>query len=219
MPCAWLFFVYLCIIITDLKIKKMENLTVFCSVYVTTDYSIFRTLTGNREPKSPHVKRIAKSMKEKQLLVPIIVNEKMELIDGQHRFLACKSLGLPVYFIIQNGYSIPEVQRINTASCNWGSTNFVQSYIDTGNENYIVFKQFQDQFNLPVSCTMTLMGIESANDIKNFKHGMFSINKAGMDKAEAAAGWIKKLLPIYSGSNKSSFAMEFPIICGISIES
>ena len=33
---------------------------------------------------------------------PIVVNEKMEIIDGQGRFEVCKEKGLPIYYNIVN---------------------------------------------------------------------------------------------------------------------
>lgn len=31
---------------------------------------------------------------------PIIVSEDFRIIDGQHRFEACKELGFPIYFLV-----------------------------------------------------------------------------------------------------------------------
>ena len=69
-------------------------------IHWTTDYDIFKQLLGNREINYNHVRRLIKSMQEEYLIVPIQVNEKMEVIDGQHRIAACKELGFPIYYMI-----------------------------------------------------------------------------------------------------------------------
>ena len=85
----------------------------------TNDYSKFKTLQGNRNVNSLHIRRLKESFKEKYLLSPIVVNQNYEIIDGQHRFEAAKELNLPVNFIICNDYSLKEVQLLNTNMKNW----------------------------------------------------------------------------------------------------
>lgn len=82
-------------------------------VYETYDYDKFHIMEkGNRD--IDHDKKIALSMKEDFLFSPILVNEKMEIIDGQNRFFASKALGKPIYYIIKNGYGIREVRILNS---------------------------------------------------------------------------------------------------------
>lgn len=50
----------------------------------TNDYSLFKTLKGNRNINQAHLYRLTKSIKEKYLLSPIVVNEHFEIIDGQN---------------------------------------------------------------------------------------------------------------------------------------
>ena len=86
---------------------------IYTNVMKSSNYDMFKTMEGNREINSTNLNQIILSMKEKQLVIPIIVNEKFEIIDGQHRFSACKYLNLPVYFLISNGYDIEDVIRAN----------------------------------------------------------------------------------------------------------
>ena len=55
-------------------------------IYKTTDYSVFKYLKGNRSVNELHVRRLVEAIKEKDLQVPIIVDEKMNVVEGQHRF-------------------------------------------------------------------------------------------------------------------------------------
>ena len=58
-------------------------------VYKTTDLSIFKSIDGNRVPNLQHIKRLAQSINVYGMKCnPILVNEQMEVIDGQHRLAA-----------------------------------------------------------------------------------------------------------------------------------
>ena len=81
-------------------------MTTVNQIHQTTDYSMFQTLEGNRNLNKLHLKRLKNSFQKKYLLSPIIVNEKFEIIDGQHRFEAGKQLGLPINFLIAPNYGI-----------------------------------------------------------------------------------------------------------------
>jgi hypothetical protein len=69
----------------------------------TRDYSLFTLLHGNRKLQKNHVNKITMSIDQKNLMdvSPIVVNEKYEIIDGQHRFMACHNLGIPVTYIMK----------------------------------------------------------------------------------------------------------------------
>jgi hypothetical protein len=85
-------------------------------VYITTKYSQFKILSDNRDVNSLHVKRLVESFNDMHLVCPIIVNENMEVIDGQHRLQASIETGLPIYYIQVPGYGIREVQRFKCQS-------------------------------------------------------------------------------------------------------
>lgn len=65
----------------------------------TKNYSLFKKYAKNRDIDGRHVEKLIASIKTANLLdcEPILVNEKMEVIDGQHRLEAAKSLNLDIY--------------------------------------------------------------------------------------------------------------------------
>jgi len=130
---------------TETQKKKADTVSV-ASVYKTKDYSKFKTLQGNREVSKVNVKRLKDSMSKRQLISPIITNEKGEIIDGQHRFNACKELGLPIHFIVAEGYGLNEVQVLNTNSKNWTNVDYLNAYCDLGKPSYILFADFMNRF-------------------------------------------------------------------------
>ena len=91
-------------------------------VQVTSNYQIFKTLTSNRKVDMNHVKRLATSMKENPHLFetrPILVNENMFVIDGQHRLKAAQINKQPVYYMVSKGITIEDTRTLNTTQANW----------------------------------------------------------------------------------------------------
>jgi ParB-like nuclease domain len=68
----------------------------------TRDYEQFKTITSNRDVNRLHVKKLSESIKQKNLLwaKPPLVNEKNQLIDGQHRLEACQLIGADFFYIV-----------------------------------------------------------------------------------------------------------------------
>lgn len=128
----------------------------------TVDYDQFVVLKGNRRVNPRHVARLTKKMtKEGNLteIFPIVVNEKMEVIDGQHRMTALKQLGWPVFYETKKGLTIDTVQALNTGTQNWTWFDYAWSFSQQGNENYTRFLNLWDHFNLPFSLLLYYTGI------------------------------------------------------------
>ena len=51
-------------------------------VFMTNDYDMFKTITGNRNVNPLHLNRLKKSISEKYISVPIVVNDKYEIINA-----------------------------------------------------------------------------------------------------------------------------------------
>lgn len=111
-------------------------------VHETEKYELFRFLTGNREVNAQMVKRLAMEIKEHGQLVPILVNEKFEAIDGQHRLMACKSIGIPVRFIVQSGMRMSEIISINTNSRKWSEIDYINRFAEEGSVKYIELRDW-----------------------------------------------------------------------------
>ena len=103
----------------------------------TTNYSQFKKLEGNRDLLDGRIKKIMDSIEKiGYILSPILVNEKLEVIDGQGRLEALKRLKLPVHYIIQNGIGLKECQQMNIHQTNWTDFDFVKSYATKGKQDF-----------------------------------------------------------------------------------
>lgn len=66
----------------------------------TKNYDMFEFITANRSINRSHVNKLKKSLSEYGFLSsqPITVSNDMKIIDGQHRFIACKEMGIPINY-------------------------------------------------------------------------------------------------------------------------
>lgn len=120
----------------------------------TTDYDQFVSLKGNRMVGAKHVKQLIRKMEEEGNLTqvfPIVVNEKMEVIDGQHRLAALRDLGWPVFYEVKKNLTMETVQALNTGTQNWTWFDYAWSFSQQGNEEYTKFLNIWEFFNLPYS--------------------------------------------------------------------
>jgi hypothetical protein len=129
-------------------------------IYQTTDYEKFNIKTDNRNIDYKKVINLIQSFKTNGvLMVPAIVNQDLEIIDGQNRWTALKQLaetdGIrePFYFIIQPEYKSEQMIVINNNSTNWNKKDYLKYHITNDNKNYIIFDQFLKDFPWLASTT------------------------------------------------------------------
>lgn len=172
-------------------------------IYSTFNYDQFKVMDGNRMVHPGHVHRLKKSMEEKQLVVPIIVNEKMQIIDGQHRVEVCKQLNKPVYYIINPNYGIKEIQKLNTHMKNWNVDDYLKCYCGLGIEDYIKYKEFRAKYGFGHQETLAFLTGSTSNFHKIFNDGNFKIKS--LEEAENAAQKVSQFAEFYKGYRRKSF--------------
>lgn len=149
-------------------------------VYETYDYDKFKKLLGNRDVK--HASAIEQSVKENgQLTIPIICNEKMQIIDGQNRFDAWKSAGLPIFYIICEGYGIEQCIAMNTTAQNWSVADYINCYADYGYSDYATLKQLESEYQERLSATVVrcaAYGSLATSPLGIIKRGKFKLGKS-----------------------------------------
>lgn len=106
-------------------------------IYEEDNYDAFVRLADNRDVLGARINKLIASISEHYILNPIIVNEKMEIIDGQGRYEACKALGKPIHYIIAAGANSADCRRMNKYNTKWTSLDFAKSYAKSGVSAYI----------------------------------------------------------------------------------
>lgn len=151
----------------------------------TEDLTIFKRLDWNRPVDKKHVNKILNSMETFFIVPTIYVNEKMAVLDGQHRLEACKKLSKPVHYeIIAPEDEAKFVQTLNQNNKSWKLKEFEHFhntlYQIKDDEKYIDYKYVQDiseNYNIKSDFILALIAqIEgrTLNKIKNeYQSGEF----------------------------------------------
>ena len=109
---------------------QKEDSKVNSEVMYSQDYDKFSILEQNRVVSDNHVSELVVSIQNSGQLTPIIINEKFEIIDGQHRFDACKILKIPVMYLISYKTSINEVILMNNTQKSWKLHDYLRCFSD-----------------------------------------------------------------------------------------
>lgn len=172
-------------------------------VLTTTNYDKFKKLLGNREVSPRRIKKIISSINEVGYITsPIIVNENMEIIDGQGRYEALKELGMPIDYIIVKGAGINACLNMNIYQERWRIIDYINSYVERGNENYRKIKLLLDTYPLfglnVITTAITNTGKYNAHDIKS---GNLTITDEDYNKAIDNLNYITPLIPYAKKTN------------------
>jgi len=177
-------------------------------VYTTNDYSLFTTMEGNRKLNPTHIKRLKVSMSEDYLKIPIIVNGKYQIIDGQHRFQAVQDLGLSVVYMVMKDYGLEQVQRLNTNSSNWKIADYMESYCNRGNKHYIKYRDYKKMYNLGDYESMAMLKGKingGGHNYDEFRKGLFKVKSGQWGIACEQAEQVLQLGKYYEGYKRRSF--------------
>ena len=175
-------------------------------IFVTQDYSLFKKLKGNRKLDKNNYKKLTKSIEKIHVPIPIVVNEKYEIIDGQHRVEVCKKLQYPIYYIMINGLNLGDVKLLNTNSQKWKLGDYLDSYCESNNETYIQVKEFIDEYGFTIVDSLTMLSNTKTNrgeDQERFKVGEYKIKD--INNAREIAKKMLQVKPYFSKYRSRSF--------------
>lgn len=165
----------------------------------TLDYSIFKFMASNRGINEGLVKRLITSIKKIGYIEgkPIIVNQDMVIVDGQHRFEACKRLQLPIHYSISNVSSEEAMIHLNMNQQIWRLEDYIHSWANRGKQVYKDLIEFEKQYKLGTSNNLVIFrtSTRKADDVRNGVE--FNVNP----KAHNIATFIldcKPFLPYYA---------------------
>lgn len=175
-------------------------------VLKTNDYKMFKHLNGNRNINKLHLKRLKDSIAEKYITVPIIINGRNQVIDGQHRLMAAEQLGKAVYYIKVDDLNLDDVHRLNTNSKNWTAEEYMQGYCELGLEDYIKYRDFKRKYGFghnETNAILTNRTRMSGSKNTDFSDGVFKIKD--YDFAVKNAEKICMVKEFYDGYKRRSF--------------
>jgi hypothetical protein len=104
-------------------------------IYYTKNYSQFTLLKNNRQVKTNI--NLKKSLLDKGVLIPILVDNEMNILDGQHRFTIAKENSLRLPYQVINSKSIDIITDINTSSIHWTLIDYIHLYFVQKRTEYV----------------------------------------------------------------------------------
>lgn len=182
----------------------MNHVDSSVTIHFSNEYARFKMINGNRPLNEGKIKRIIKEISNGNDMLryyPIQVKEnkdRLDILDGQHRFYISKYLKRPVFYIlVKEEKSMPDIARVNSNVEKWKSSDFVNCYAQQENKHYIQLRDFMDTYGFSASVSLRLLyngnaGAEGSNEslTEDFKNGAFVVKC--FDEAYAIAEDCKK---------------------------
>lgn len=141
----------------------------------TKNYHMFKFRPDNRaEIDKNHVRRLQQSIESRNLLQfrPIIVNESMEILDGQHRLEAAKLLNLEIFYKIEKDLQNQDIILLNINK-NWTMGDFLNYYCKNNFPQYIKLEKFMKSHGITLKVALTLCNGRSDDMVHIYKTGKF----------------------------------------------
>lgn len=184
----------------------------------TNDYEMFKKLLGNRAVDTKRVAKIVKSIKTVGYITnPIIVNEKMEVIDGQGRLEALKKLNLPIDYIVVEGSGMKHCISMNVNMENWKLIDYAESFATQGNRNYInlieLVRRFPE-FNISIILSIVRECIEGGSTSANVKEGNLTFSDEDKKEMIEIMDYVRKFIP-YLKNRASGRVTVIYIVIGL----
>lgn len=146
-------------------------------------------------------------------LQAVLIDQKGNIIDGQHRFVACKMLNLPVkYTIADAGYKPSDMLEMNNNGSGWVAGDYAEYHAKQGNPNYEIFLKYKQQFpeiKDGVLCSIlenkyTLKDRDKSSMTKRgFQTGTFVVMYE--NRAKTLLTHLKEISTFYKGWNRRAF--------------
>ena len=141
----------------------------------TINYFQFKRIKSNRPIEKQHVTELVNEIRKENLLhlFPILVNNAMEIIDGQHRLAEAEQLGLYIYYQIDDKISKEHIARVNRFARNWKVNDYINYFTEEGADGFDKLSAFMlDNPLLPPSTVLTLFSKDLySRDINGLKAG------------------------------------------------
>ena len=102
----------------------------------TSKYDVFSLIKCNRKISQTKVLTLTEKMKTSGQLVPIMVDSKFNIYDGQHRFYACKKLNIPVKYDVYNDLTEDHIGELNSTSTTFSTQTWIEHYHNRGFTEY-----------------------------------------------------------------------------------
>ena len=170
-------------------------------IYKTNNYEQFKLQEGNRIINEFHVDKLANSIKVMNLLAdrPILVTKELVILDGQHRFLAAKKIGVDVYYHVAASTDIMQVPTINSMQKQWNVSDYISLYAKRGNKNYQWIEEIIKAYNGDMTATYIIRFLGPyINKASALKEGRFEVSDEEKASIEMRIPYVLALAKLFN---------------------
>lgn len=182
------------------------------TVQSSTNYGAFSFLNANRAVSERHVGAIKRSFEDNGNFTqaqPILVNEQLQIIDGQHRFTAARELGVPIFYTVVPGLGAKQAREMNLLHREWEAEDYLRAYANDGQRPYILFQELQGEYpGISLTTLITYVAGAQINGIhKKFRDGRLKLTATTMDKARRRLNRLVELRALTDAFKRQPMAM------------
>lgn len=118
----------------------------------TTEYDKFNFIPWNRAINQEHVVKLRLSMEMFGFdrAYPLKVSRNFEIIEGQHRYLAAKDLGIPILYVVSDEDVGDAIMRHQTLTRTWKKQDYLHYWKERGLPAYLMVDRLQKRFKLSI---------------------------------------------------------------------
>lgn len=183
-------------------------------IHNADDLEIFKKLKGNRHVEWPRVKKIMASIERVGYIpVPIVVNENMEIIDGQGRVEACAKLGLPVPYTVVEGAGLDECIAMNISGTKWGKLDYIESFAERGNENYIRLLELAKKHDVTIGVVIAAALGKLTTSKDGIESGLMVLSEERAAQAEELLTYLDRFVSFVKDKNIPNMKKIYEALC------
>lgn len=140
----------------------------------------------NRKVQRKHVNDLIESIKAHGYLnhAPIVLNEDGEIIDGQHRYIACCELGItpPTITIRKDDPTL--MVDLNRSQKAWAIEDFINFFAEAGKYSFKILQDFCKYCHLAVTPSLIILLNNEFKSFDDIRTGSLMINLSEQELQE-----------------------------------
>lgn len=194
------------------------------TVFTTSNLTQFKDSPEQRPVNPYHKARLMKAIEKKNLLpdFPILIDDQMRVIDGQHRLAVARELSIPIHFRMSSVTSFEDVGFANSNVKKWGMTDYLHYWCEKNVQPYLDLRDFLSAHDwMKLGDVVQLMSgsinsVDAANG-KNFASSNGAVRPwrvrfedgewtiTNLPRAYQISNAVKDFAPFYTGWKRTKF--------------
>ena len=148
------------------------------------DYNRFLLVESNRTIRPNKISNLRVEIERNDLTneneIKVVLNDENRLIivEGQHRFITCMDMKLPIYYRFSN-MTLDDIGLVNSVQDKWSLNDSLHHYCNRGVHEYKVLAGFKKQYKYPISTLINVLsGRNDKTMLDEFRRGQFKVTQS-----------------------------------------